>query len=245
MFTAYESAEELSAYLHFHYADRPDSLAAQFGMERFGNFHARFVERFLAPPAPGNGQARALDLGCGVGRAAFELSRSFDEVVGIDFSASFASAAERLRLEGSLPVELIVRGAEKLRTAVTLPSGSRPERVRFEKGDACGEGPWAGVYDCVLAMNLICRVPAPRRLLHRFRDLVRPGGQLLLSTPFSWSADYTAPDEWLHGDPATALERELSPHFARRDAAEIPFLIRETERKHQWCVAYGSAWERL
>jgi len=32
---------------------------------------------------------RALDVGCAVGRATFELARSFDETVGIDLSARF------------------------------------------------------------------------------------------------------------------------------------------------------------
>jgi SAM-dependent methyltransferase len=32
-------------------------------------------------------ESRALDLGCAVGRASFELSKGFSEVVGIDFSA--------------------------------------------------------------------------------------------------------------------------------------------------------------
>lgn len=241
---AYESAEELSDYLYFHYADDPGRLARHFGMEAYGNFHARFVERLLVPPAAGESRARALDLGCGVGRASFELSRTYEEVVGVDFSASFVTAAKRMR-QGSLPVEVLMRGHDREVRTVRLPEGGRPERVRFERGDACGDGPWVGVYDCVVAMNLICRVPTPRALLRRMEKLVRPGGQLLLSTPFTWSAEYTPPEEWLEGDPAMALDRELGPHFRRRDAEEMPFLLRETERKHQWTVAYCSAWVRL
>ena len=36
----------------------------------------------------------ALDLGCAVGGAAFELARSFSHVLGIDFSHKFIEAAQ-------------------------------------------------------------------------------------------------------------------------------------------------------
>jgi len=45
---------------------------------------------------------RALDIGCGVGRATFELARVFDEVVGIDYSKSFIDTCCLLRDKGRL-----------------------------------------------------------------------------------------------------------------------------------------------
>lgn len=43
---------------------------------------------------------RALDIGCAVGRASFELARSFDEVVGIDFSHAFVARCNEMKYAG-------------------------------------------------------------------------------------------------------------------------------------------------
>jgi len=45
---------------------------------------------------------RALDVGCGVGRATFELARVYDEVVGIDYRKSFINTCLVLRDNGRL-----------------------------------------------------------------------------------------------------------------------------------------------
>lgn len=45
-----------------------------------------------------SGNQRALDVGCSVGGASFELARSFDEVVGIDFSHAFVDAANKMKV---------------------------------------------------------------------------------------------------------------------------------------------------
>jgi len=46
--------------------------------------------------------SRALDIGCGVGRASFELARVFDEVVAIDYNKSFIDTCAVLRDNGHL-----------------------------------------------------------------------------------------------------------------------------------------------
>lgn len=43
---------------------------------------------------------RALDIGCAVGRSSFELARSFDEVVGIDFSNAFVARCNEMKHAG-------------------------------------------------------------------------------------------------------------------------------------------------
>ena len=42
-------------------------------------------------------QCRALDLGCAVGRASFELARYFEDVVGVDYSQAFVDTANELK----------------------------------------------------------------------------------------------------------------------------------------------------
>lgn len=57
------------------------------------------------------GPRRALDVGCAVGRACFELARDFDEVVGIDFRlVAFHSYLVQLMCLGS-PIVAVVFNA--------------------------------------------------------------------------------------------------------------------------------------
>ena len=42
----------------------------------------------------------ALDIGCAVGGASFELAKTYERVVGVDRSEAFVSAAKSMGLEG-------------------------------------------------------------------------------------------------------------------------------------------------
>ena len=41
-----------------------------------------------------------------------------------------------------------------------------------------------------------------------------------------------------------ALKKILSPNFILLEEDNMPFLIRETVRKHQWTVAHATVWMR-
>ena len=50
------------------------------------------------------------------------------------------------------------------------------------------------------------------------------------------------------GTEVTAFEgmkKLLEPHFQLIAQEDMPFLIRETARKHQWTVAHATVWVRL
>jgi SAM-dependent methyltransferase len=97
----YDSERGASEYLLFHYGapelPPPPGWAETGALE----FPARCVSQCLdlrRLPA----QARALDLGCAVGRSSFELARHCRRVIGLDFSRLFIDLANRLRRRGSL-----------------------------------------------------------------------------------------------------------------------------------------------
>ena len=107
-----------------------------------------------------------------------------------------------------------------------------------------------GNFDIVHAANLLCRLPDPGALIERLPELVRPGGQLLLATPFTWLEEFTPMGKWLGGrlsgkDSAEVLKDVLSPNFSLEIEIDLPFLIREHERKFQYGVSYGTRWRRL
>ena len=50
----------------------------------------------------GAGTDTALDVGCAVGRASFELARGYREVIGVDLSRAFVDAAQAVQRTGEL-----------------------------------------------------------------------------------------------------------------------------------------------
>lgn len=247
----YESSKLLAEYLLFHYGQRSDLIGpeGQFLPDEVFGFPAQLVGR-LAEGVDGFGGARALDIGCAVGASSFRLSENFDSVLGVDFSASFIGAAEVLRTAGRIEAEVIEEGRRTTPFVAKRPAGSRAERISFAVGDAMDlPADWTG-FDLVLAANLICRLPRPQGFLQRLPSLVRPGGLLFLTTPFTWLEEFTPTEHWLGGQaggPASkkVLVQSLSGNFILEAEMELPFLIRETARKFQLTLAWGTRWRRV
>ncbi|MGA0093225.1 MAG: putative 4-mercaptohistidine N1-methyltransferase [Chthoniobacterales bacterium] len=243
----YESDRLVREYLLFHYGSAEEILPWRDGPREALGFAERCVSELLEAAALPTA-ARALDIGCAVGRSSFELARHCREVVGIDYSRAFIAAAEAVRTRDSLGYAYAIEGDSTAHASACRPSGADPSRVRFETGDALALRADLGAFDVVLAANLLCRLPDPRKFLARLPSLVRPGGQLLLTTPFTWLEQFTPRESWIGGgageSSAEVLDTLLEPHFELRAERDLPFLIREHARKYQWSVARGTRWLR-
>jgi putative 4-mercaptohistidine N1-methyltranferase len=245
----YESERLLEEYLLLHYGAPDTVLPWAFGPREALDFPLRCVEELLPYTAP---RKRALELGCAVGRACFELSTSCQEVVGIDFSQQFIEQARTLVKDGGATFTFADEGDLRAWTSVRLDPRYRRERVSFEVGDATNLRDRLGLFDVVLMANLLCRVPDPKAVLDRLPGLVRPGGLLAITSPYSWSQEHTPPERWLggyhrEGEPIRTLAtlRELlEPHFELQEKKDMPFMIREHARKFQWSVAQATVWRR-
>jgi len=81
---------------------------------------------------------------------------------------------------------------------------------------------------------------------------VRPGGQLILASPYTWLPEFTTQEHWLGGGEQAgkeqttleALKIHLNADFALSAVKELPFLIREHARKFQWSMAQATVWRR-
>ncbi len=239
----YESNKVLSEYLLFHYGADDEVLPAgrdwPAGMRAALGFPVRTVGHFSA----GN-VARGLDLGCAVGRSAFEMARTCDEVVGIDYSSAFVAAAARLAAGGEVAYERLEEAAVVTGLAARLPGGVDGSKVRFEQGDAMDLRADLGSFDRVHAANLLCRLGRPMRLLERLPELVKPGGELVMATPCTWLEEYTPKENWPPCATVDWLKAELGSAFALAGEAEEEFLIRETARKFQWTSSLVTVWRR-
>lgn len=244
----YESDTLVAQYCDFHY-----------GPTHFGvaNYPAAMAE--LALEALGDGlHRRALDIGCAVGRSSLELARVFSEVVGIDFSARFIQVGVQLQNRGRYPYAVTEEGElQSYHWADLAELGLQEcsERVQFFQGDASNLKPRFRDFDLVLAANLIDRLREPRRFLEDMTGRIRPGGLLVISSPYTWLEEFTPKEHWLGGfkkdgesfSTLQGLHAILDAHFRLRPGfpRDLPFVIRETARKFQHSIAEVTVWERL
>lgn len=245
--SSYETDELLQQYLLFHYGEAEDQMPWDFGPRDALDFPVRCVREGVRPDAlPATG--RALDVGCAVGRATFELGRIFGDVMGIDFSDAFIMAARLLYREGSIHYHVQETGTIRRDLLARRPDGLTG-RIQFEQADAQSLRRDLGSFDCVLAANLLCRLARPDVFLDRLPTLVNSGGQLIITTPNTWLESFTARDFWIGatpetGEPLEALKQRLAPFFILEETWDMPFVIREHRRKYQWSVAQASRWIR-
>ena len=186
----YETDKLRSEYLLFHFGSPEQILSWPGGPREALEFPARIVERFSSGEVE-----RALDLGCAVGRSAFELSRAATEVVALDYSQAFVDAGREMQSAGRCEIARLEEGKRSESIVVLPPPGARPDRIAFEQGDAMALRADLGSFDRVLAANLLCRLADPARLLARLPELVKPGGELILTTPCTWLEDFTPRDD--------------------------------------------------
>ena len=131
----YETPRLLAEYLLFHYGTEQEVLPWESGPREALEFARRSVTELLdASCLPAD--ARALDLGCAVGRSCYELAAVCAEVVGVDFSQSFVDAAEQIRRNGALTYARTDEGAHTTELVACRPAGGGSGRIRFEQGDA-------------------------------------------------------------------------------------------------------------
>ncbi|HWU78229.1 MAG TPA: 5-histidylcysteine sulfoxide synthase [Rhodanobacter sp.] len=243
----YETDKLLSEYAEFHYGD------SYFGVP---NFPRALVE--LAIGVIGDQpRGTALDLGCASGRATFELARHFDAVTGVDFSARFIGQGVALARGDTLRYALLDEGElvhYKSCNLADLGLQQIAGKVAFFQGDACNLKPQFGGYDFIMAANLIDRLYQPAKFLDEIHHRLHPGGILMIASPYTWLAEHTPRPDWLGGfkkdgenfRTLDGLKAQLAAHFELiQDPLDVPFVIRETQRKYQHSVSEVTFWKRV
>ena len=247
----YEDPNILSEYLLFHYGSDEEIFRWDFGPKESTQFPKRIAHLFKEhyPQKGDEGQLRALDIGCSVGRSSFELTHYADKVIGLDYSQAFIDAAKSLQTESKRSYSYKIQGNRRQETIASVPADCDPSKVTFDQADAMNLPlDELGKFDIVLASNLICRLPDPGKFMGELKDLVSSGGVFVLSTPYSYLEAFTETECWLGGTegcaPFDAIKEVLNPNFTLLKEDDTPMLIREHERKFQWTVCHVSVWKR-
>lgn len=158
----------------------------------------RCLDRLLALAGAPHA-SRIVDLGCAAGRTSFHLAEAHPTalVLGIDVNLGLLKLARRAA--GGL-VSYPRRRVGLVYDRRRFPAAFQgSERVDFWACDALALPFAAGAADLAVALNVLDCVADPRGLLACLADLLRPGGSLLLATPYDWSTRATPLEAWIGG----------------------------------------------
>ncbi|OGR16926.1 MAG: SAM-dependent methyltransferase [Desulfobacterales bacterium GWB2_56_26] len=242
----YETDAAVSQYCEAHYGK------SYFGVANFPATCARICLELMADK-PKN---RALDLGCSVGRASFELAREFQFVNGLDFSARFIRIGYQLQEKGAVRYELPEEGeivSYHERRLADLGLAEVAGRVEFFQADALNLKPQFTDYDLILAANLLDRLRDPGTFLASVHERLNDTGLLVIASPYTWLTEFTVREKWLggfrkDGEPYTTLDGlkdHLQAHFTMvGEPRDVEFVIRETNRKFQHSISQLTVWRK-
>lgn len=244
----YETDKMVANYVEFH-----------FGKEYLGisNFPVTCVREALSQIKLEK-TSRALDIGCAAGRGAFELAKTFDQVDALDFSARLIQVPANLQQRGVQRYILQDEGDINTFHEIKLEDydyKNSAKKIVFAQADACNLIEKYTDYDLAMATNLIDRLYDPKSFLETIKSRIRIGGYLILTSPYSWSEEYTEKEKWVGGFKAktgenyTTLEglcEILSPEFKMiSKPKDIPFILRETKRKFHYGLAELTLWKKV
>jgi len=225
--------EHLSIYLDAHWGDRaeppPDGPGSGFGMRAIID---KIAERAAHPVG------LAVELGCSTGRIVAELAAGADQIAGIDLQFGAVRRARQL-LDGGR-VAYARRTIGRRYTAASVAAGDRTvpaARRMLVCGDALDPPLVPGMFDRVVALNLLDSVHRPAQLLSVIDGLCRAGGEVIVSSPYAWQSSVMADTERLGGlDPAADLAATfrdgvgLGSRYQIEDEAELPWTLRRDAR---------------
>jgi SAM-dependent methyltransferase len=172
----YEDARMVDDYMLLHHGEPQTQMPWPGGPQRATAFPQRCADWLIDGARQyASGTARALDIGCAVGGASFELARGFNEVLGMDLSRAFIDAANALKKDGSRPWFRRDEGDLGQTLTARIDPAIDRSRVSFRQADACSLPAELVDMDAVLLANLLCRLPSPKSLLGRLGGHRGPG----------------------------------------------------------------------
>ncbi|MEM7453625.1 MAG: 5-histidylcysteine sulfoxide synthase [Planctomycetota bacterium] len=246
--SVYETDSMVSQYIEFHWGEQ------NFDVPNFPVTCVNEIRKHIGERST----QRALDIGCATARSAFELATIFDHVDAVDFSVRLLEAPVNLQNSGRQRYVIKEEGELHLFREILLDNfegyAGVKDKIALMQGDACNLVEKYDDYDLVFAGNLLDRLYDPACFLNLIKERIRPGGLLVLASPYTWTEEHTPRDRWLGGFKAatgesyTTLEgltETLAPEFSMTaEPVDIPFVIRHHKRKFQYGISELTVWTK-
>jgi 5-histidylcysteine sulfoxide synthase/putative 4-mercaptohistidine N1-methyltranferase len=196
---------------------------------------------------------RLLNLGCSVGRVAFELSNDFDHIDAVDFSARTIQHSVQLQAGGSVRYTKAIEGdicqyhELKLEDVVQY---SKSARILFSQGDGCNLKDIFQDYDVVFVQHALEKSYDPAGLLRNAISRLKPSGILIILSDYNYQSQHTEQSKWLsgmkvNGENLFALEalcNRLEPQFDFIEQHELFRVMDESARNFTVDKCQLTAW---
>ncbi|WDE11348.1 5-histidylcysteine sulfoxide synthase [Thalassomonas haliotis] len=242
----YETSREICQQLESHYGDPCLNL---------GNYAERLAQKLIAVTdkyaVP---RGKVLDLGCSVGRCAFELASVFDHIDAVDFSARYIQHGVRLQQGNRVRYTCenegdIVDFKEISLSRLGLEQGR--DKINFCQGDAANLKAIFSGYDIILAQQVLELSYDPRLFLATIRQRLKAGGLLVLVSDYSFSEQVTEKSKWLggvkvNGENVTGfdgLQQRLAEHFILLEQQEITRVLKSNRRNYHVSEQQLTVWQ--
>ena len=179
---------------------------------------------------------RAIELGCGVGRGLYSLSHGAELTIGVEMNFAALLYARWLLRGETVRYARRVSGRHYAPASIHAPAVSSTS-VQLICGDALDPPLAPDSFQRVVSLNVLDALRSAPEHLSVVDALCVPGGELLISSPFSWQSGIVAEDGRLNGsDPAITLHellttgRGLSASYAIGDCRELRWKLRRDSR---------------
>lgn len=195
---------------------------------------ANVVERALAMADLGTGPA--VDLGCGVGRAAWEIAAQGRTVLGLDLNFTMLRLAQQLRLDGHATFQRRRIGLVYDPVDITLPAMLADAKVDFWAADCLALPFRAASFGFAAAINVVDCIAAPTNMLVEAARILAPAAGALFTTPYDWSETATEKAGWMGGHSGRAPHRGAAEPVLTATLKQAGFRITSEDENVAWLL---------
>lgn len=264
----YVEAEDIEESISQSYFYQIDDIEAKvlefnygeehFGVKNWGKKCAEVCRKVFKDAIGKNFHRKVLEIGCNVGRTCFELSKEFEEVVGIDLSARFFHLAVSLKDTGTLSYMRKDEGDLTDYKTIQLDGFDFypfKERVSFnQQPDVCNiDNIKFKDFDLIFSGNVIETLYNPKDFLMKIEKYLVPKGIFILASTYDWKNEITPLGNWLGGFKQDGenkrsydgLKEILTEKFEEIcEPVEEECVKRESRYKYQHNVAQFTFWRK-
>ncbi|MGB0938326.1 MAG: 5-histidylcysteine sulfoxide synthase [Colwellia sp.] len=240
---------------HYHNYPKQIALAVKDAFEK----HQTNLQNRIS-----NLQPKLLNIGCSVGRCAFELSSYFDQIDALDFSASLIQHGVQLQDNNLVKYvmekqgdiiehkEILLKNIQSnADDGVNSSLLEHADRVKFYQGDASNLKAVFTGYDVILAQHVIEESYHPAKFLQDVKQRLNNNGLLIIVSDYHFTEAITEKDKWLSGikingenvSGIDGLSNQLSPHFTLIDKFPLMRAIKQNQRHSSLSQCEFSVWQ--